>query len=86
MFKMITLAATAGLFATTASAQSIRISTIGKTPAELKAEVTKAAEKLCWRETAGSSLPLDAQAACVEHTVSATLAQAPGLRQSYARR
>jgi hypothetical protein len=84
MLRMTLLAATAALLATSASAQSIRISTIGKTPIQLKAEVTKAAEKLCWRETAGSSFPIDAQASCVEHAVRAALARSPG--PAYAQR
>jgi hypothetical protein len=84
MLRMTLLAAAAALLATSASAQSIHISTVGKTPAQLRAEVTKAAEKLCWRETAGSSFPADAQTTCVDHAVRAALAQAPGL--TYAQR
>jgi hypothetical protein len=84
MLRMTLLAATVALFATTASAQSIRISTVGKTPAELKAEVVKAAEQLCRLETGSSIFPLESQAACVTATVRAALAQAPG--QAYARR
>jgi hypothetical protein len=84
MLRMTFVAAAAALLATSASAQSIHISTVGKTPAQLKAEVTKAAEKLCWRETAGSSFPSDAQASCVAHSVRAALARAPG--PAYAQR
>jgi len=86
MLRMMTLAAATALLATSANAASIHISTKGKTADQLKAEVVKAAESLCWRETLGSSFPIDAKKSCVENTVKATLAQAPGLGLTYAQR
>ena len=84
MLRTTLAAATAALLASSASAQSIRISTAGKTPEQVRAEVVKAAEKLCWRETVGASFPIDAQTACVDATVRAALSQAPA--RTYARR
>ncbi|MDB5442268.1 MAG: hypothetical protein JWP73_644 [Phenylobacterium sp.] len=88
MLRMITLAAAAAalLAAPASAAESIHISIKGKTTAELKAEIVKAAETLCWRETVGSSLQVDTQRACVAHTVKATFAQAPALGLTYAQR
>jgi hypothetical protein len=86
MLRTITLAAAAALLASTASAQSIHISTQGKTAEQLKAEVVKAADKLCYLQTVGASFPIDAQQNCVARTVKKTLAQAPSLGQSYAQR
>jgi hypothetical protein len=86
MLRTITLAAAAALLASAASAQSITISTRGKSADQLKAEVAKAADKLCYQQTVGASFPIDAQQHCVATTVKKTLAQAPGLGQSYAQR
>jgi hypothetical protein len=85
---MITLAAAAAtlLVAPASAADSIHISVKGKTTAELKAEIVKAAETLCYRQTAGSSFPIDAQRTCVTYTVRATFAQAPGLGLTFAQR
>jgi hypothetical protein len=79
MLRTITLAAAAALLAGTASAQSIHISTRGKSPEQLKAEVVKAADKLCYRETEGASFPIDAQQQCIAATVRKTYQQAPEL-------
>jgi len=88
MLRMLTLAAAAAalLAAPASAAESIHISVKGKTTAQLKAEIVKAAETLCWRQTAGSSFPIDAQQTCVANTVRATFAQAPGLGLTFAQR
>lgn len=79
MLRILALAAAgAALLAAPASAETIRVSLAGKTPAQVKAEVHKAAALLCHQETFGSLVEADAQRACVEHTVRHTLAQAPG--------
>ncbi|MFC3069459.1 hypothetical protein [Phenylobacterium soli] len=83
---MLPMAAAAALLATSANAQSIRISTQGKTADQIRAEVVKAAESLCWRETVGASFPVDARRLCVDATVKATFAQAPGLGLTLAQR
>ena len=86
MLRLIALAATAALLAAPASAESIRIPVAGKTAAQLKVEVTKAAEHLCANETAGNLVEVGAQAHCVEHTVRATFAHAPQLGVTFAQR
>ena len=75
MNRIAILAAAAAVIALPAAAQSIRISTVGKTPEQVQAEVFKAANKLCAIETYGASFPVDEMRACVAATVRATLAQ-----------
>lgn len=86
MLRIITLAAAAALLAGTASAASIHVSTAGKTPEQIKAEVVRAAANLCYRQTVGSSIPVDAQQQCVARTVKNTFAQAPELGLTYAQK
>jgi hypothetical protein len=84
MLRIIALAATAAiLIAAPASAQTIKVSTAGKTPAQVQAEVYKAAHTLCALDTFGASYAVDAERACVVNTVRATLSQAkdPALLQ-----
>jgi hypothetical protein len=57
------------------AADSVRVSTVGKTPEQIRAEVFNAARRLCANDMVGSSSPLDEMRACVTHTVDATLAQ-----------
>jgi hypothetical protein len=76
MNRILILAAAAAAIALPASAQSIHISTVGKTPEQIRAEVFKAASKLCAVETYGASFPIDEMRACVDATMRATLAQA----------
>ena len=82
MIRIVSLAAAAALIALPASAQSIRISTTGKSVEQVKMEVAKAAKSLCARETVGASFPVDEMRACVKNTMRATFAQSdnPALR------
>jgi hypothetical protein len=75
MNRIVILAAAAALIALPASAQSIRISTVGKSPEQVRAEVYAAATKLCAREVVSATFPADEMRACVAGTVRATLAQ-----------
>ncbi|HXA37872.1 MAG TPA: hypothetical protein VNW53_02645 [Phenylobacterium sp.] len=77
MNRIVILAAVAAtlLAAPACAADSIRISTAGKSPEQLRAEVFNAARRVCASDIVGSSFPLDEMRACVTHTVSATLAQ-----------
>jgi hypothetical protein len=77
MNRIVILAAAAAtlLAAPACAADSIRISTAGKSPEQLRAEVFNAARRVCASDIVGSSFPLDEMRACVTHTVSATLAQ-----------
>ena len=81
MNRILILAAAAALIglpasAQSSSAQSIHISTVGKSPEQVRAEVFKAANRLCATETYGASFPVDEMRACVDATTRATLAQA----------
>ena len=78
----ILAAAAAALVALPASAESIRVSTVGKTPAQVRAEVFQAARKVCQDEVPGYAYRVEAARACVDSTVRVTLAQSndPGVR------
>jgi hypothetical protein len=83
MNRIAILAVAAALLALPASAEpvSIRISTVGKTPAQVRAEVFKAAHTLCIRQAGRETFFLEAMSACVESTARATFAQAdPSLK------
>jgi hypothetical protein len=75
MIRIATLAALAAGFALPASAESIRISTVGKSPEQVRHEVFKAANTLCARETVGATFLIEEMRACVDSTVKKTLAQ-----------
>ncbi|THD54372.1 hypothetical protein [Phenylobacterium sp.] len=79
---VILAAAAAALIALPASAESIRVSTVGKTPAQVRADVFQAARKVCQEEVPGYAYRVEAARSCVDNTVRATLAQSsdPGLR------
>jgi hypothetical protein len=76
MTRMLILAAAAALVSLPASAQSIRISTVGKTPDQVRTEVFEAANRLCAVATYGASFPVDEMRACVDFTTRAALGQA----------
>jgi len=77
MFKLATLAAVAAILVAgpAAAAESIHITTAGKSPAQVKAEIQKAAIKLCDAEIGASLLSYYMQAPCVKATVKAAVAQ-----------
>jgi hypothetical protein len=76
MNRFAILAAAAALIALPAlpaSAQSIRIDTAGKSPAQVHDEVVRAATKLCVAKDDGSVLWYDEMRACVDGTTQDTL-------------
>ncbi len=75
MNRIAILAATAALIASSASAETIRVSTQGKTPEQVRADVFQAARKVCQDEVPGYAYRIDAARACISHTVRTTLAQ-----------
>ena len=75
MIRLITVAAAAALVALPASAQSLRVSTAGKSVEQVRAEVFKAAKTLCAPETVGASFPAEEMRACVKGRVRTTRAQ-----------
>jgi hypothetical protein len=86
MNRIALLAAAAALIALPASAESIRISTVGKTPNQVRDEVFKAAYRLCALETVGATFRVEEMRACVDTTTRATFAQASDPNLKLARR
>ena len=77
MLRIATLAAVAAVLgAAPASAESIRISTAGKTPAQVKAEVAKAAAKVC-RSNGDAALSYYLERSCVRESMKTALNQSP---------
>ena len=84
MNRIALLAAAAALIALPASAESIRISTVGKTPHQVRDEVFKAAYRLCALETVGATFRVDEMRACVDTTTRATYRAAdPSLKLAH---
>jgi hypothetical protein len=75
MNRIVILAAAAALIASSASAQSIRISTEGKSPEQVRAEVVQAARKVCQEAVPGYAYRPEEARICREHAVRDTLAQ-----------
>ena len=71
MIRSIVLAASAvALFAAApAGAAEIRVKTAGKAPAELRAEIVKAASNVCWQSVRGESLATYFYPSCVRASV-----------------
>ena len=59
-----------------ASAQTIHISTVGKSPAQVDAEVREAAMRLCASLTVGATFRFEENRACIAQTVAKTYEQA----------
>ena len=80
MNRIAILAAAAALIALPASAQSIRVSTEGKSPEQVRSEVFQAARKLCSDQIAGYRV--DQTRSCIANTMRVTLAQShdPSIR------
>lgn len=80
MIRTLVLAASAvALFAAApAGAAEVRIKTAGKTQAELRAEVTKAASTVCWAEVRGTALASYVYPSCVKASVDKAVAQLNG--------
>lgn len=77
MIRSIVLAASAvALFAAApAGAAEVRIKTAGKAPAELRAEIVKAASTVCWQDVRGESLAMYLYPACVRSSVNDAVAK-----------
>jgi hypothetical protein len=86
MNRIAILAAAAALIALPASAQSIRVSTVGKSPEQVRAEIAKAAHKLCARETFGATFWAEEMRACVASTTRAAFAQTNDPNLKFAQR
>ena len=86
MLRNICIATAAlAMSAASAQAETIHISTVGKTSEQIKTEVFKAARSLCAMELWGASFRFDEERACVAATVKETFAQAPDPALRFAR-
>lgn len=83
MIRTAVLTAVAALAITApAHAGSVRVALAGKSPAQVEAEVAKAARTVCFRETRSETLALEAYSRCVKATTEVAMgnlmtAQAP---------
>ncbi|WP_309091389.1 hypothetical protein [Phenylobacterium sp.] len=75
MIRILTVAAVAALIAAPASAQSMRVSTSGKSPEQLHAEIVKAAKTVCARASMGASFPRAMMQTCMKASVEHAVAQ-----------
>jgi hypothetical protein len=78
MIKYITLLAAASALAGPAAAQSLKVSLVGKDPAAIHADITHAANIVCFRDAQGP-LEIYAMRECVADTVKAAEAGIPAL-------
>ena len=69
MIRILTATAVAALIAAPASAQTVRIALDGKSSAQVQAEITKAAKKVCSQAVVGASFPREMYASCFKHAV-----------------
>jgi|InoplaM1PM_1038563.scaffolds.fasta_scaffold02347_1 hypothetical protein len=80
MIRNIALAAIAAtLVAAAASAESIRISTAGKSAEQVKTEIYRAARTVCMAESYDGFFPMDTYRACFDDTVKAAIDQTRGI-------
>jgi hypothetical protein len=75
MIRILSAAAAAALIAAPASAQSVRIDTTGKSPAQLHAEITLAAKRVCNLAIIGASFPQQMYDSCYRHAVADAVAK-----------
>jgi len=76
MIRILTIAAAAMLIAAPANAQTLRVSTAGKTPAQLHIDITKAAKTVCNIASVGATFAREMYADCYKAAVSNAVAQA----------
>lgn len=75
MIRILTVAAVAAFIAAPASAQSLRVSTAGKSAEQLQAEIVKAAKSVCARASMGASFPREMMATCMKASIAHAVAQ-----------
>ncbi|MDP3855833.1 hypothetical protein [Phenylobacterium sp.] len=70
MIRIAVLTAAAAIaFAAPAAAAEVRVSLVGKTAAQIDADLNRAARTVCMRETFGETLITDAYGRCVRATL-----------------
>ena len=72
-FALSTLAVLA--ISAPAQAASVKVNLVGKSSAQIEADVTKAAKKVCFYETRSETLALDAYGRCVKATTKVAMEQ-----------
>ena len=75
MTRLLTAAAAVALIAAPAAAQTIRITTAGKSTVELSTEIRAAAREVCWANYSAMPMPLEAISSCVSAQVKSAQAQ-----------
>jgi uncharacterized protein YggE len=77
MMKLMTLAALATLaLAPAANAEEgVRVSLVGKSSAQIHADIVSAAKKVCAKATTSETMFLDAYGRCVKGTVNTAMEQ-----------
>ena len=78
---ILTASAVVLFSAASAHAGEIRVKAFGKAPAELRAEIVKAARQVCWDEVRTDALASYAYGACVRDTIDRATAQIDGSRE-----
>lgn len=68
-------AAIALLAVAPAFAQEVRVSTVGKSPAELHKSIVTAARAVCWADTKSDSLSIYTYPACLQESVERAVRQ-----------
>ncbi|MBP7649320.1 MAG: hypothetical protein KA085_15415 [Phenylobacterium sp.] len=77
MMKLMTLAALATLALAPAAhaEEGVRVSLVGKSTAQVHAEIVAAAKKVCAKAVVGETLLLDAYGRCMKGSVNSALEQ-----------
>jgi hypothetical protein len=78
MIKYITVLAAASALAGPAAAQSLKVSLVGKDPATIQADISRAANIVCFRGARGP-LEVYSMRECVANTVKDAEARVPAL-------
>jgi hypothetical protein len=77
MIRTIAIALGLALVAASANAADITVQTAGKTPAQIRADISDAANKACARAYADDNLSVYKRSSCVYETYQAAMAQVP---------
>lgn len=76
MMKMMTLAALATLaLAPAAHAEGVRVSLVGKSTAQIHADIVAAAKKVCAKAVTSETMFLDAYGRCLKGSVNTAMEQ-----------
>lgn len=85
MIRFAAFVAVAALTASAANASEVHVSTVGKTPTQIRAELKVAIHAVCTKDASGQFLPGGEYASCVKQNLKAAVALVPQDRQFAAR-